>query len=113
MDVEVIGTFIPIVALVGSFVMVVYLRRFQNQERMAMIERGVDPSLFVKKSRDASGALRAALLLVGAGIGLLLGYYLDRQFDMAEVGYFSMLLIFGGMGLGAAYVIEENKHKRG
>jgi hypothetical protein len=39
-------------------------------------------------------------------------YFLDRAFYMEEVAYFSMLLIFGGLGLGAAYVIEEKKEKK-
>jgi Ca2+/Na+ antiporter len=112
MDVAVIGTLIPIVGIIAGVVMLIYLRRFQNQERMAMIEKGLDPSLFVSKSRDTSGALRASLLFIGAGIGLLLGYVLDRQFDMEEVGYFSMLLIAGGAGLGLAYIIEERKQRQ-
>jgi hypothetical protein len=50
-------------------------------------------------------------LLIGAGIGLLMGYYLDSQFYMEEVAYFSMLFVFGGLGLGASYLIEEKKMK--
>jgi hypothetical protein len=30
---------------------------------------------------------------------------------MQEVGYFSMLFIFGGIGLGLSYLIEEKKNK--
>lgn len=112
MGVEMIGVFIPIVGLIGTFIMVVYLRKFQNIERMAIIEKGLDPGLF-KMERSTSGALRASLLLIGAGIGLLLGYWLDRSFDMEEVAYFSMLFIFGGLGLGLAYVVEEKKNKEG
>lgn len=111
MEVEILGVMIPIVGIIGLVIVMIYLRRFENEERMAMIDKGVDPSLFTKKARNTSGALRASLLLIGAGVGLLLGYFLDRTFDMEEVGYFSMLLIFGGAGLGAAYLIEERKVK--
>lgn len=111
MEPAVLGTMIPIVGLIGAFIMVVYLRRFENAERMAMIEKGVSPELFasIKKTRNTSGALRASLLLIGAGIGLLMGYFLDHNLGMDEVGYFSMLFIFGGIGLGLAYLIEEKK----
>jgi hypothetical protein len=112
MDVAALGVMIPIVSVVGAYVMVVYLRKYQNQERMAMIEKGVDPQTFrIDRLRNTSGPLRAALLLIGGGIGLLLGYFLDQAFYMEEVGYFSMLFIFGGIGLGASYLIEEKKIK--
>lgn len=110
MSAGVLGVMIPIIAIISIVVMIIYLRKYQNEERMAMIDRGVDPSVFVSKTRDASGALRASLLLMGAGIGLLLGYVLDRNYYMDEVGYASMLLICGGAGLGAAYIIEERKN---
>jgi hypothetical protein len=112
MNVAILAVSIPIIGTIGLFIMIVYLRRFQNQERMAMIEKGVSPDLFTDKSQNASGTLRTSLLLIGVGIGFLLGYFLDRSFDMEEVGYFSMLFIFGGIGLGAAYLIEERKLKK-
>ncbi|HEY0744490.1 MAG TPA: DUF6249 domain-containing protein [Chryseosolibacter sp.] len=111
MEIEAIAVMIPIVLIIGTIVMIIYLRRYENEERMAMIDKGIDPSVFTKKVRTTSGALRASLLLIGAGIGLLLGYALDRAFYMDEVGYFSMLLIFGGSGLGLAYMVEEKKIK--
>jgi hypothetical protein len=110
MNVEIMGVLLPIIISLGAFVMVVYIRKFANLERMAIIEKGLNPDLF-KKEQSTSGALRAALLLMGSGFGLLMGYWLDRSFDMEEVGYFSMLLIFGGVGLGLAYLIEERKAK--
>jgi len=110
--VEVLAVFIPIIGIIGLVTMIVYLRKFDNTEKMAMIEKGVDPTLFTKKSRsNTSGPLRAALLLMGAGIGLLFAYFLDRAWNMEEVAYFSMLFVFGGLGLGAAYVVEEKKIK--
>ncbi|MEQ1588133.1 MAG: DUF6249 domain-containing protein [Cyclobacteriaceae bacterium] len=105
-----LGIMLPIIIALGAFVMVVYIRKFENIERMAIIEKGLSPDLF-KKERSTSGVLQASLLLVGAGLGLLIGYWLDRTFDMEEVAYFSMIFIFGGLGLGLAYLIEEKKRK--
>ena len=104
------GIILPIIISLGAFVMIVYIRKFSNLERMAIIEKGLNPDFF-KEEQSTSGALRASLLLIGAGFGLLLGYWLDRSFNMEEVGYFSMLFIFGGIGLGLAYIIEERKAK--
>jgi hypothetical protein len=112
METATLAIMIPIISVIGFFIMIIYLRRYQNQERMAMIDKGVNPELFTNKTKDSSGTLRLSLLLIGAGVGFLLGYALDRNFDMNEVGYVSMLFIFGGLGLGAAYIIEERKLKR-
>jgi hypothetical protein len=111
MDEGILGVLLPIIISLGAFVMVVYLRKYENMERLAIIEKGLEKDLF-KRGTSPSGALRAALLFIGAGIGLLLGYWLDQAFDMRETGYFAMLLIFGGIGLGLAYLIEEAKAKR-
>ncbi len=112
MEVAIIGVFIPIVGTIGIIIMIIYLRKFQNEERMAMIEKGVDPALFnLKANRNTSLPLRFSLLMIGVGLGLFIGYFLDALFDMEEVAYFSMLFICGGAGLGLAYIIEEKKIK--
>jgi hypothetical protein len=112
MLVEVLGVSIPIVAIVGAFTMIVYLRKYDNLERMAMIEKGVKAEdLNIKGQKNVSLPLRISLLFIGAGFGILMGYVLDYNFDMQEPGYFSMIFIFGGLGLGLAYLIEEKKQK--
>jgi hypothetical protein len=112
MALGVLGIMIPIISIIGFFIMIIYLRKYENDERMAMIEKGVGPDIFPKRLRDTSVSLRFSLLMIGVGSGILLGYFLDRAFDMEEVAYFSMLFICGGIGLGAAYIIEENRTKK-
>ncbi len=111
MDVAVLGTSIPIVLGIGILVVIVYIRKFNNMERMAIIDKGLSPDLFKKDRSPSDSSLRFAFLLIGSGVGLLFGYWLDRAFDMELVGYFSMLFIFGGIGLGLAYLIEEKKQR--
>ena len=111
MDVAIMGTMIPIIFMIGLFITVVYIRKFENLERMAMIDKGLDPAIFKKESSSAP-TLRWALLFIGGGIGLLLAYFLDRAWNMEEVAYFSMVLVFGGSGLALAYLIEEKKLKK-
>jgi hypothetical protein len=113
MNVQILGVLLPIIISLGAFVMIVYLRKFQNTERMMMIEKGVSPELFRgERDRTAPATIRWSLLLMGIGTGFLMGYWLDRAFDMDEVGYFSMLFIFGGLGLGLAYFFEESRNKK-
>jgi hypothetical protein len=108
--IPIFGIMLPIIISLGAFIMLAYMRKFQNIERMAIIEKGLDPKMF-KTELLTSGALRFGLLLMGAGLGFLIGYWLDVTFDMEEIAYFSMLFIFGGMGLFLAYLIEEKKRK--
>ena len=108
----VMGVLLPMVISIGAFVMIVYIRKFQNAERMEIIERGLDPKMFNRdKSTSPSPVLRWALLLIGAGMGLFMGYFLDEVFRMEVAGYFGSLMIFGGIGLVLAYVMEGKKAK--
>ena len=109
--IPVLGISLPIIITLGAFIMVVYLRKYKNIERMAMIDKGLSPDLFREVETAAGGPLRWGLLLIGSGLGLLMGYWLDYAFDMEEVAYFSMLFIFGGAGLSIAYLIESKKNK--
>lgn len=112
MAVEIFGIMIPIVLIIGAVTMIIFLRKYQNEERMALIERGLSADLIhLKNLTNTAFSLRASLLLIGAGLGILMGYVLDSNYNMEEVGYFSMFFIFGGIGLGVAYLIEEKKAK--
>jgi hypothetical protein len=106
--VPVLGVLLPIIITLGAFIMVVYLRKFENLERMTIIEKGLAPDFF-KREKMTNPTLRWSFLLIGVGIGFLMGYWLDEAFRMDETGYFSMLFIFGGLGLGLAYFVENKK----
>ena len=110
MAVEIIGVFIPIIAIIGLVITVIYVRRFQNQERLAMIDKGLNPVDIKKPVEEGFGTLKAALLLIGAGIGFVFGYLLHQYAGMnTQLAYISMLLLFGGGGLIAAYVLQQKK----
>lgn len=113
MEVAALGVMVPIVFLTGIFIVIIYLRKYDNLERMSMIDKGLDPTLFRSRNyRNTSVPLRSSLLLIGAGVGLLLGYWLDSMTYMDEVAYFSMLFICGGVGLGLSYIIEERANRK-
>lgn len=109
--VEQIAIFIPIITVISIVIMIIYLRKFVNEERMSMIDKGMNPFDDRVRPQNTSFSLRSSLLLIGVGVGLFLGYFLDESTHMDEVAYFSMLLICGGLGLGISYIIEERKIK--
>ena len=77
-----------------------------------MLHSNCDPEFLASKKKGrSSAALRFGLLSIGVGLGFFIGYFLDLQYNMEEVGYFAMLFILGGVGLVVAYLIEEKKEK--
>ncbi len=74
----------------------------RNKERLALIEKGQDASIFKDEDQlhGRYNALKLGLLAIGVGIGLVIGNILDYNNVMDdEVAYFSMILLFGGLGL--------------
>ncbi len=111
---------VPITLFIGIFTMLIFLRKYENEERMAMIEKGINPHGLnpggTKSRLNPSGTLRFALLAIGAGIGLLVGNVLENMMRFEEgIAYIAMVLVFGGLGLLASYVIQlkqDEKEKR-
>jgi uncharacterized membrane protein YfcA len=111
---------IPIALFLGAFAMVFGIRYLSNKEKMAMIERGLDPG--IRRSQPSTSrpfiTLKFGLLLVGLGVGILLALFIVMQNHMDEEAatavYFGCISVFGGFGLISSYLIEKNwidKHK--
>jgi hypothetical protein len=107
MDLE--GLFIPL----GLFAMIygiVYLS-VRKKERLALIESGKDAKIFNLES-NVSPSLKFSLLLIGLGVGALIGNILEETTALDEgISYFSMILLFGGIGLMIYYFIGRKKEK--
>lgn len=104
-------TFIPIVLFISIAVVLIVIRKFQNDERLALIEKGGDANIFnsTKKS-NSFPALRYGLLLIGAGIGILVGNLVaEARIIDDEAAVFSFLMICGGAGLFTSYFIERKE----
>lgn len=97
------GFVLPVVALVLIFGTIFGIAslwlRTRNQQRMALIEKGLGAGL-ADEQRSAAPALRWAALLAGVAGGLLAGEVLARYTALAAwVSYLSMLLIGASVGL--------------
>ena len=104
MDVRIVGAMIPIVSTIGVLTMIVFLRRYTNIERMAMIERGMNPKDF-KKRRDPYRSLRFGFTAVGVGIGLFVGNLAFGSLD-SEPLILGFTIMLGGVGLLLGYLTQ-------
>ena len=101
------------VALVflGLFTMVFGLCYLRNKENMAMIERGMNPKEFNNRPAPYRN-LKWGLLLLGAGIGLALAYFITQYMlhdDENPALWFALIGIGGGLGLIQSYKIEKKE----
>jgi len=110
---EALIVFIALFATVFGIVYVHYTTR--NKERMALIEKGADASLFNTGKEGKSFinwgklALKVGMLFMGIGLGIIAGAILESlaAFPSEEAGYFSMVFIFGGLALVLYYLIDR------
>jgi hypothetical protein len=106
---------------VSFFALVFGVMYMRNKENMSLIERGINPRQQSRRPQPFI-SLKYGLLLLGAGIGLLAAYFIDRTIGHKVVSaagtvhyednpaiYFSLIAIGGGIGLIISYSIEK-KH---
>lgn len=101
MDPRVLALMIPIISTISFFTMIIFWRRYENIERMAMIERGMHPKDF-KKKKDPYRILVFASTVMCIGVGLFVGNMAFR--DEAVILGFTVML--GGVGLFVGYMIQ-------
>jgi hypothetical protein len=106
---------IPLVVFGAIFGIVWVAVSARNRERMAMIEKGVDPKDFLTRRKiSIYSILKWALLLVGVGLGIFLGSLLATYTELQEeAAYFACALFFGGAGLAAAFLVQKKNELPG
>lgn len=96
-----------VLIIFGSLFAVIYVfLTTRNKERLALIEKGADASLFKSgpgKNTFSIIVLNVALLAIGIGVGVLLGNLLDIAGMDDEIAMTSMIFICGGLGLVAGF----------
>ncbi len=95
----------------GSLVGIIYIFiSARNKERLALINKGVDASIFkMDKTERRLDALKWGLVIVAVGIGVFAGSIMTetRILDQGPA-FVSMPLIFGGLGLLTYYFLVKN-----
>ncbi len=104
---------ILIVAIIFGFTYATIQLLVRRKERMAIIEKGIDVPVFNAKPIYNVYALKIGLLFIGVAIGVLLGSVLDAMTTLnTEAAYFSMVFLFGGIGLVLSHYLEKKEIKQ-
>lgn len=106
MDAEIL---IPI-SMFGAIFGIVYLYfSTRNKERLALIEKGADASIFNIGKRSGSSwkviVINLAFLLMGIGLGVFIGNILKTYTGLDEDAiYPAMIFLMAGVGLYTGYI---------
>ncbi len=101
---------VPILTSLGAFALIFGIIYLRTKENMAMIEKGMNPKQYANRPAPYR-SLKTGLLFIGAGLGLLIAYFLDRNMTSGDnpAIYFSLIAIGGGLGLIASYALEKKE----
>ena len=108
-----LGVLAGIIIPLSFFIMIFGIVYLNKREKLAMIERGMDPRTYKPQSAPYQN-LKWGLLLIGSGAGLFLAFILnhtafnDLGDDVAFL-FISLIAIFGGLGLYLSYRIEKRE----
>lgn len=86
----------------------------RNKERLALIDKGVDASIFMGKTNHSSPSrkvfiLNFALLLMGIGIGVFIALLLSTYTTLDEDAiYPATIFTMAGVGLFLGYNMTKN-----
>jgi len=82
----------------------------RNRERLALIEKNADASIFKTEPVNIfkKFSIKLGMLFIGGGFGVLVGNILTVSTRLEEpVAYLSMIFIFAGFGLVSSYFVAR------
>lgn len=102
---------VPILIPLGAFAMIFGIVYLRTRENMAMMDKGMNPKQYANRPAPFR-SLKSGLLFFGAGLGLLVAYFIDKGMGRNhdnEAIYFALIAIGGGLGLIASYAVEKKE----
>ena len=109
---------IPITMVITPAILIFGIAYMRTRENLAMIEKGMNPKENFKTRPAPFKYLKWALLLMGAGMGLFVAFFLHKFVFFPGSGhheeegaiaaiYFALIAIGGGSGLFYSYMMEK------
>ncbi len=104
------GLFVPLAFFLAIFAILYVYWTTRTKERLALIEKGTDASIFkVESSKYA--LVKWGIFLIALSVGVITGYALSGVIDEVAA-FFTMILFCGGLGLIVAYFITNTLSKK-
>lgn len=86
----------------------------RNKERMALIEKGAEASIFVQgRSKGTTQVwkvftLNLALVLIGVGLAIFIGSFMEYSWGVdGDVAYPGSIFLFAGIGLLVGFFLTK------
>jgi len=106
------GSEVIIVPIVFGIIFGIFYLHYstRNKERLALIEKGADASIFVKGKQHAAPiwkvlVLNLAFLFMGVGLGVFLASLLDNYSSLdSDAVYPAIIFFMAGVGLYVGFI---------
>ncbi|WP_445733474.1 DUF6249 domain-containing protein [Mariniflexile sp.] len=110
------GILIPISLFLAIFGIAYLYLSTRNKERLALIEKGADASIFMRGKQHTAPIwkiliLNLALLLMGIGSGIFIASILDNLGIQDDVAYSASIFLMSGIGLFTGFHMTKNLDK--
>lgn len=107
-----------VIVMISLFILVFGLSYMyfttRHKERLTLIEKGVDASIFFSPKAPRSTpvlkllTLNLALISMGIGLGVIMGSFLSELTVMGDAAYPACIFFTGGLGLLIGYHQSKN-----
>lgn len=108
------AVFIALIVIIFGIFYLYFSSR--NKERLALIEKGADASIFFSAKAEKSASvpiwkiliLNISVLLMGVGAGVFIGAILEAYTVIQEeVGYTGSIFLMAGLGLFIGFTLSK------
>ncbi|MCF6356160.1 MAG: hypothetical protein L3J54_00015 [Draconibacterium sp.] len=105
------GIFVPVSLFLMIFAILYVYYTTRSRERLALVEKGMDANIFkMDPARRKMDLVKWGIFMIALAIGVVTGFLLSNVINEV-VAFFTMILLFGGLGLIVAYFVTNSLSK--